>query len=232
MRTQPAAPPLLDLLTASSYSRANTPSLRSIRTWLDAFFISPLEDDGTISADHYRMSNEFDIGVRFAASLFVSHMLTRLTPQRNTLSLLFTILELQYGLIRATTPFYSTYTIKPLENNPSTFPNVLNDQSPEARALQRHWKQGRIWHTIDVVGTAEAEGIERSKLVRQISRWEMCVVSRALRVSSVVDRAGLQERLVRGQGRWRQDAVQDREAASRARRRHRGTRQRHLQAAS
>ncbi|CDR41594.1 hypothetical protein NBRC10512_007702 [Rhodotorula toruloides] len=147
-------PSASDMPILESFARANTPSLRSIRTWLDAFFISPLDDDGTISADHYKMSNEFDIG-------------------RNTLSLLFTILELQYGLIRATTPFYSTYTIKPLENNPSAFPNVLSDRSPEAVALQKHWKQGRIWHTIDVVGTAEAEGIERSKLVRQISRWEM-----------------------------------------------------------
>lgn len=52
-----------------SFARANTPSQRSIRLWLDSVFLAPLERDGTISANHYEQSNTFDIGVsRFEAS--------------------------------------------------------------------------------------------------------------------------------------------------------------------
>lgn len=46
-----------------SFARANTPSQRSIRSWLDSVFLAPLERDGTISANHYEQSNTFDIGV-------------------------------------------------------------------------------------------------------------------------------------------------------------------------
>ncbi|GAA5874026.1 hypothetical protein JCM3774_001587 [Rhodotorula dairenensis] len=143
-----------DMPILESFARANTPSLRSIRSWLDTVFLAPLERDGTISANHYEQSNTFDIG-------------------RNTLSLLFTMLELQFGLLRATTPFYQEYNIKPLAANPGAFQHLLDDQSREAVALRANWKPGRVWHSIDVVATAESADLERADLVRQISRWEL-----------------------------------------------------------
>ncbi|GAA6007669.1 RecQ family ATP-dependent DNA helicase [Rhodotorula paludigena] len=144
-----------DMPILESFARANTPSKQSINKWLDAVFMSPLESDNTISANHYEMSNSYDIG-------------------RNTLSLLFTILELQFGLLRATTPFYSTYQLKPLANNASAFANISNsDNSPEARAIRSAWKPGKTWHTVDVVTAAADSDLERSKIIRCISRWEL-----------------------------------------------------------
>ncbi|GAA5971426.1 hypothetical protein JCM8115_000209 [Rhodotorula mucilaginosa] len=143
-----------DMPVLHSFARANTPSQRSIRSWLDSVFLAPLERDGTISANHYEQSNTFDIG-------------------RNTLSLLFTMLELQFGLLRATTPFYQEYNIKPLATNPAAFQQLMDDKSREAVALRGNWKPGRTWHSIDVVATAEMTNMERADLVRQISRWEL-----------------------------------------------------------
>ncbi|GAA6056078.1 hypothetical protein JCM3770_001956 [Rhodotorula araucariae] len=143
-----------DMPILESFARANTPSKRSINNWLDAVFMAPLEADGTISANHYEMSNTFDIG-------------------RNTLSLLFTMLELQQGLLRATTPFYSSYQLKPLAGNDAAFQTLQKDMSDEARAIRAHWKVGRIWTTIDVVPAAEDADIPRADLIRCISRWEL-----------------------------------------------------------
>ncbi|GAA5992274.1 hypothetical protein JCM10908_000400 [Rhodotorula pacifica] len=143
-----------DMPILESFARANTPSKSSIRSWLDAVFLAPLEKDGTISANHYTQSNTFDIG-------------------RNTLSLLFTMLELQFGLLRATTPFYQDYSVRPLPTNQGAFHDLMNDTSAEALALKSMWKVGPTWRTIDVVDVAEKSGIERNDLVRKISRWEL-----------------------------------------------------------
>lgn len=105
------------------------------------------------------------------------------------------MLELQFGLLRyglrvfkrrisaqadedhcydsATTPFYQEYNIKPLATNPAAFQQLMNDESREAAALRSNWKAGRTWHSIDVVATAEKTNMERTDLVRQISRWEL-----------------------------------------------------------
>jgi len=116
--------------------------------------------------------------------------------QRNTLSLLYALLELQQGLLRcvqrslaarsflaltlvldrnsATTPFYSSYQLKPSSSNPSAFKTKIeSDQSPEAAAIRAHWKKGPTWHTVDVVPAADDSGIPRADLVRCISRWEL-----------------------------------------------------------
>ncbi len=49
----------------------------------------------------------------------------------------------------------------------------MNDKSREAVALRANWKAGKTWHAIDVVATAEKTNMERTDLVRQISRWEL-----------------------------------------------------------
>ncbi|GAA5859901.1 hypothetical protein JCM8547_004379 [Rhodosporidiobolus lusitaniae] len=136
------------------FARANTPSKRSIRAWLETVFSAKPDPDGTISFSHYSDTTEFDIG-------------------RNTLSLLFAILELQFGLLRATTPFYSSYQLQGHNNNPRGFEQVLfADKSKEAEALRANWKKGTTWITVDVVEVAKRSGLPRADLVRLIARWE------------------------------------------------------------
>ncbi|GAA6042323.1 hypothetical protein JCM8097_003845 [Rhodosporidiobolus ruineniae] len=149
-------PSASDYPILESFARANTPSEPSVSTWLKSVFASTVEADGTISFNHFADSNEFDIG-------------------RNTLSLLFAILELQFGLLRATTPFYSTYQFKPHPSNPNGFTDVLkgNPQDAAAAAIRSVWKKGNIWITVDAVEAAERSGVPRVDIVRRISRWEM-----------------------------------------------------------
>ncbi|GAA5936353.1 hypothetical protein JCM3775_006476 [Rhodotorula graminis] len=148
-------PSSADMPILESFARANTPSRKSVKEWLDVVFLSTIEADGTMSANPYEQSQTFDIG-------------------KNTLSLLYALLELQQGLLRATTPFYSSYQLKPSSSNPSAFKTkVENDKSPEAVAIRAHWKKGPTWHTVDVVPAAEDSNIPRADLVRCISRWEL-----------------------------------------------------------
>lgn len=142
-----------DMPILESFARANTPSKQSLHVWLKSVSAAPVDKDGTISANHYEQSNTFDIG-------------------RNTLSLLFTILELQCGLLRATTPFYQEYNVKPLAAAPMAFENIGRHDTKESRALRSGWKTGKTWTSIDVIAISEASGIDRTELVRQISRWE------------------------------------------------------------
>ncbi|KAL8292929.1 hypothetical protein RQP46_000623 [Phenoliferia psychrophenolica] len=81
-------------------------------------------------------------------------------------------IEFDISLLRAVTPFYQTYTLKPLGSNPSGWPRVMGDRSKEAVAIRKYWKAGSIWHTLDIVNAAILSGIDRAELSRQITRWE------------------------------------------------------------
>ncbi|GAA5876287.1 hypothetical protein JCM1840_003607 [Sporobolomyces johnsonii] len=143
-----------DMPILESFARSNTPSRRSMREWLNAVCSAPVARDGTIDFSHYEQATAFDIN-------------------RNTLSLLFASLELQFGLLRAVTPFYQTYTLKPSEANPSLFQQVVESNTPEGKSMRNTWKVGKIWHTVDVPAAAEDGNLDRSDIVRQISKWEL-----------------------------------------------------------
>lgn len=89
--------------------------------------------------------------------------------QANTLGILYALLELQFELLRAVTPFYSTYTLKPAQY----WTNVTSDKSAAAVAIRKHWKQGTALYTVDVAATVDASGMDRQELVKTLSRWEM-----------------------------------------------------------
>lgn len=104
--------------------------------------------------------------------MFIVLELNLYSFQDGTIALLNVLLELNFGYIKAATPYYSMYTIKPREVNPETFSNITKDRSLAAVALKSHWKFGRIWYTIDILAIAQASGVPRKDLARQISRWE------------------------------------------------------------
>jgi hypothetical protein len=54
------------------------------------------------------------------------------------LNLLFALLERDYGLLRAQTPFYEIYNIKPKSDR--GWGSILNDDSRTANAIRKHWK--------------------------------------------------------------------------------------------
>ncbi|GAA5948668.1 hypothetical protein JCM3765_004967 [Sporobolomyces pararoseus] len=143
-----------DFPILEGFARSNTPSEKSMKEWLQAVFSGTVDPtDNTLSFALAKQSKDYDI-------------------DKNSLSLLYANLELQFGLIRAVTPFYSSYTVKPLPSSPHTFQEILNQSTPAAQAIRANWKKGTIWHTIDVLAAAEGSGLSRQDVVRQISSWE------------------------------------------------------------
>ncbi|GAA6010329.1 hypothetical protein JCM11491_006270 [Sporobolomyces phaffii] len=143
-----------DFPILEGFARANTPSQRSMREFLKAVFKGTVDPaDNTLSFSLFHQAKDFDI-------------------DKNPLSLLYANLELQFGLIRAVTPFYSTYTIKPLPSSPQTFQEVLKHNTTAAEAIRKTWKKGVTWHTVDVLAAAQENGTTRQEIVRQISKWE------------------------------------------------------------
>ncbi|GAA5835323.1 hypothetical protein JCM5353_006734 [Sporobolomyces roseus] len=143
-----------DFPILEGFARSNTPSQKSMKEWLQAVFAGKVDhEDNTVNFSLYDQAKEFDI-------------------DKNPLSLLYANLELQFGLIRAVTPFYTTYQIKPSSSNPPAFQQVLKQNTPAAEAIRRTWKQGPTWHTIDVLAAAAQNGTTRVAIVREISQWE------------------------------------------------------------
>ena len=92
--------------------------------------------------------------------------------QRNTLGLLYATLELQFGLLRATTPFYSQYALKPSKES-HRFKEIESDSSPIAKVIRNYWKKGTTWYNLDVVEVVEGAKVDRSDVIRTVNRWEM-----------------------------------------------------------
>lgn len=53
------------------------------------------------------------------------------------LSLLFALLELDYGVLRARTPYFEVYTIK--QKTPAGWAKVLGDTDVAAKAIRSNW---------------------------------------------------------------------------------------------
>ena len=61
------------------------------------------------------------------------------------LNLLFALLELDYGLMRARTPYYEVYTIK--QKSAPGWSKVMLDQDPSAKVIRSHWT-GKTSHQV------------------------------------------------------------------------------------
>ncbi|KAL8293238.1 hypothetical protein RQP46_000932 [Phenoliferia psychrophenolica] len=137
-----------------SFARSNTPSSESIKGWLMEVFAGTPAPDGSLDFDLLQQSNKWDIG-------------------RNTLGLLYAQLELQNGLLRATTPFYANYTLSPSPRNPGkSWKSITSDPSAEAVAIRKHWKSTSTGWAVNLMEAGKAEEIDRKELARQITRWE------------------------------------------------------------
>lgn len=141
-----------DLPTLESFARGNTPSRASIEEWLnEVFHAIPSKVDGSLDFSLYHQARDFDI-------------------TQNTLTILYAILELDFGLLRAVTPFYSSFSIKPSEQWAKI---VMKDSSPAGNAIRSHWKKGPIWCTIEAHIVSDRARIPREDIVRCLTRWEM-----------------------------------------------------------
>jgi hypothetical protein len=78
-------------------------------------------------------------------------------------------LELNHGIIRATTPIYSKYQFKP---GPSYPRSLASDNSAAAKAIQKYSKHAKIWTQMDVDSAANYPGVTRAHIVRKLHDWD------------------------------------------------------------
>lgn len=111
-----------------------------------AFITRNLTVGDIFSVNHFRQSYKFDI---------------RMSP----LGVMYASLELTFGMIRATTPIYTTYTYE----TTSTYRDARKDKSPEARGIFAiaTSKNGKVYD-IDLNAAARLACLKRSDLIRKI----------------------------------------------------------------
>ncbi|RDB29220.1 putative ATP-dependent DNA helicase RecQ [Hypsizygus marmoreus] len=143
------SPPDIPIL--EGFCRGDTCSEKDLQLWLQEVALREPAKDGTLDFNHYKQGREYDI-------------------RPNVLNLCYAQLELDYGYLRAITPFYSVYEINPRSNG---WASIAANKSAIAAAIRAHCRPKGAKYEIDVVLAAAATGIDRIDLAKQISNWEL-----------------------------------------------------------
>src|SRR5947207_15843793 len=86
--------------------------------------------------------------------------------QPTALSIMYAQLELQLGLLRATTPKYSNYSYETV-----SWHLMQNDTAPAAMAIKMvARKAAKLWH-VDVDTASNCPGLVRADIVRKLNSW-------------------------------------------------------------
>ncbi|KAK7064288.1 putative ATP-dependent DNA helicase RecQ [Favolaschia claudopus] len=141
-----------DIPVLEGFNRGDTCAKRDLHLWLQEVAMKKPAKDKTLDFNLYEQSKSYDI-------------------RANVLNLCYAQLELDYGFIRAVTPFFSIYEITPRDGNGRA--SMYNDQSKEAVTIRTHWRDKGFKFEINVVDVAARTGIDRNDLARKINRWEM-----------------------------------------------------------
>jgi hypothetical protein len=138
-----------DIRKHESYSRSDVPSLRSVLGFFESFLgdWQHAQKDHVVEANMSTISRDWDIGM-------------------NTLGLLFSQLDLRFGLIRAITPKYSTYSYV---INPIYY--TLDKSDPISKALIEASKTAAKWTHVDVDLAASICSYPRDMVVRKLQSW-------------------------------------------------------------
>ncbi|KAF5670007.1 ATP-dependent DNA helicase Q-like 3 [Fusarium heterosporum] len=139
-----------DFWIRENFARGDLPSRSSLRDLLKDIFdddVVKLPKGDTFKVSHYGQSTKFDI---------------RISP----LSVIYAALELRFNLIRATTPEYSSYKF---EATQSYYPRLKAINSPESKAILKHAKKAKKYHSVDPTEVANTEGLRRTDLVNLLN---------------------------------------------------------------
>ncbi|KAI0756886.1 ATP-dependent DNA helicase [Daedaleopsis nitida] len=141
-----------DIPILEGFARGDTCAKRDIELWIQEVSLKQPATDGTLDFNHYQQAKDFDI-------------------RQNVLGLLYAQLELDYGYIRAITPFFSIYDIS--QRGAGGLQKIMADNSAPAKAIRTYWTSKGSGYTIDMVLAAERSHIPRSDLARMVSQWDM-----------------------------------------------------------
>ncbi|KAF8213122.1 ATP-dependent DNA helicase [Mycena galopus ATCC 62051] len=142
-----------DIPVLEGFCRGDTCMQRDLQLWLGEVALKkPSSDlDKTLDFNLYEQSKNYDI-------------------RANVLNLCYAQLELDYGFLRAVTPFYSVYEITPRDGAGRS--SVFNDKSKAATTIRTYWRDKGTKFEINVVDVATRTGADRSDLARKINQWE------------------------------------------------------------
>lgn len=170
-----------DLITLENFVYGDTPSLPSIRSFLDEVF-SPTADE-----------LEFSL-----AELSTRHDIRQLVVRT-----LFAYLELD-GYLEEGTPYSSSYQFRPLATSAEILGHFQGEQRDFLVQLFRQARQARVWFHIDLEAAARATGQPRDRFVRALDYLDQQgwielkaegVRSRFRRLRATVDLSALAEEL-------------------------------------
>ncbi|KAJ6604577.1 ATP-dependent DNA helicase [Mycena vulgaris] len=140
-----------DIPILEGFCRGDTCTKRDLQLWLQEVALKAPSSDSTVDFNLYEQSKLYDI-------------------RSNVLNLCYAQLELDYGFIRAVTPFYSVYEITP--RGGAERASILNDKSKEAATIRTYWRDKGNKFEVNVVDAAARSGVDRNDLARKINRWE------------------------------------------------------------
>ncbi|PCH33726.1 ATP-dependent DNA helicase [Wolfiporia cocos MD-104 SS10] len=145
-----------DFPILEGFARGDTCAKRDIELWIQEVAMREPAGDGTLDFNHYQQMRSYDI-------------------RQNVLGLCYAQLELDYGYIRAITPFYSIYDIS--AQSPDGWQKVMADDSPLAKVIRTYWRpKGAGYQSIyqiDMANAAACSEIDRGDLARHINSWEL-----------------------------------------------------------
>lgn len=142
-----------DFYIREVFARGDLPSRQSLKALLQNLFneeVVSLPIGAVFKMKHHAQSEDFDI---------------RLGP----LSILYAILELHFGLIRAVTPEYTKYLFRA---SPRYDTVVKADKSKEGKAIYSCSVKRRSYHHIDVTAVAQTLGLVRTDIIRKLNELD------------------------------------------------------------
>ncbi|EMD00800.1 hypothetical protein BAUCODRAFT_144411 [Baudoinia panamericana UAMH 10762] len=128
-----------------SFARGDLPSKQSVAALLNELFSLRPNDLGCIEVNLYHQAKEHDI-------------------KNTTLKNIYARLELQFGLLRETTPKYTKYEY--VELGP-----LKDDNSRTAQIVRAGVRKAKTLTHVDVDAVARSSGLERSEIVAKLQSW-------------------------------------------------------------
>ncbi|KAF7320065.1 hypothetical protein MKEN_00790800 [Mycena kentingensis (nom. inval.)] len=142
----------VDIPALQGFVCGDTCAKRDIEQWLQTVAIRTPASDNTVDFNLYEQSRSYDI-------------------RPTVLNLLYAYLELEFGLLRAVTPFYSVYEIIPIGENGRS--KIMYDNSTDAVTIRTCWRSKKEKFEINVVDAASRMNVDRGALARKITTWEL-----------------------------------------------------------
>ncbi len=133
-----------DRTVLENFTYGDTPSRHSVGRMIDLIARQP----DTFHVSHYKLSSETDIRILVVRTLL-------------------TYLELD-GYLKATSPRYDSYKIKPLVSSKSILDRFEGERRQFLSGVLSSLTKGRVWFSLNTVLAAKKLGVERERIVKAI----------------------------------------------------------------